>query len=60
MKLTIMKNNDEDDDESDDEEEQVKELYSLYVDESGVGPNSYEVGNEYNLSKEKIKMALRD
>ena len=58
MKLTIKKNDNDDDD--DDEDNDTKELYPLYVDESGVGPTSYEIGNEYNLSKEKIKLALRD
>ena len=61
MKLTIKKKgNDDDDEEEEEEDNDTKELYPLYVDESGVGPTSYEIGNEYNLSKEKIKLALRD
>ena len=39
--------------------EEKKELFALYVDKSGVGPNAYIIGEEYNLSKEKIKIAVR-
>ena len=34
-------------------------LYPLYVNESGVGPNEYEIGNEFNLSQEKYNNALK-
>ena len=36
------------------------ELYPLYIDETGLGPNNYTIGNEFNLSKDKIKIVLRN
>ena len=61
MKLTIIKKkNVEDDDDEEEEDGKNKELYPLYVDESGIGPFTYEIGSEYNLSKEKIKISLKD
>ena len=36
------------------------ELYPLYVDQSGIGPNTYEIENVYYLSKERFKATLRD
>ena len=36
------------------------EAYPLYVNNSGVGPNGYQMGNEYYLSKEKYSLALKD
>ena len=62
MKLTIIKkkNVEDDDDEEEEEDGKNKELYPLYVDESGIGPFTYEIGSEYNLSKEKIKISLKD
>jgi hypothetical protein len=36
------------------------ELYPLYVDETGIGPNTSEVENVYYLSKERFKATLRD
>jgi hypothetical protein len=35
-------------------------LYPLYVNEAGVGPTQREIGNEFNLSKEKYKLTLRN
>ena len=37
-----------------------KNLYPLYVNESGVGPSGYEIENEYKLSLEKYNLALKD
>ena len=37
-----------------------KDFYSLYVNDSGVGPNDNHIGNEFYLSKEKYKLALKD
>ena len=34
-------------------------LFPLYVNENGVGPNGYEIGNEFKLSQEKLKLALK-
>lgn len=34
-------------------------LYPLYVNESGVGPNEYEIGNEFNLSQDKYNSAIK-
>ena len=34
-------------------------LFPLYVNENGVGPNGYEMGNEFKLSQEKLKLALK-
>ena len=34
-------------------------LYPLYVNDSGVGPNGYEMEDEYYLSKEKYNLALK-
>ena len=39
--------------------EEKKELFALYVDKSGLGPDTYMIGKEYNLSKEKMKIAVR-
>jgi len=36
-----------------------KTLYPLYVNDAGVGPSSSEIGNEFNLSKEKLTLTLR-
>ena len=40
--------------------EDAKNLYSLYVNEAGVGPSEREIGNEYNLNKEKLKLTLKN
>jgi len=37
-----------------------KELYPLYVNDSGVGPSGYQMKNEYYLSKEKYNLALKE
>lgn len=37
-----------------------KNLYPLFVNEAGVGPMEKEIGNEFNLSKEKLKITLRN
>jgi len=37
-----------------------KKLFPLYVNDSGNGPDGYEIGNEFNLSKEKLNLALRN
>ena len=34
--------------------------YPLYINNSGVGPSDYEIGNEFNLSQEKYNLALKD
>ena len=34
--------------------------FPLYVNENGVGPNGYEMGNEFNLSLEKLKLAIKN
>jgi hypothetical protein len=36
-----------------------KTLYPLYVNDAGVGPSTTEIGNEFNLSKEKLSLTLR-
>ena len=33
-------------------------LYPLYVDQTGAGPKNSEITNEFNLSKEKLKLTL--
>jgi hypothetical protein len=41
----------------------IGKLYSsfpLYVNENGVGPNEYEMGNEFYLSSEKLKLAIKN
>ena len=35
-------------------------FFPLYVNENGVGPNGYEIGNEFKLSEEKIKLAIKN
>ena len=35
-------------------------FFPLYVNENGVGPNGYEIGKEYKLSQEKIKLAIKN
>ena len=40
--------------------ETEKYLYPLYVNEAGVGPSEREIGNEYNLNKEKLKLTLKN
>ena len=37
-----------------------KTLFPIYVNKNGVGPNGYEIGDEYKLSKEKMKLALKN
>ena len=37
-----------------------KILFPLYVNKNGVGPNGYEIGNEFKLSQEKIKLVLKN
>ena len=39
--------------------EKEKNLYPLYVNEAGVGPNEREIGSEFNLSKENLNLALK-
>ena len=36
-----------------------KKLFPLYVNDSGNGPDGYEIGNEFNLSKEKLNLAIK-
>ena len=60
MKLAIINKKNEEEDDNNEDDGENKELYPLYVDESGIGPFTYEIGSEYNLSKEKIKKSLRD
>ena len=36
-----------------------KTLYPLYVNDAGLGPSTSEIGNEFNLSKEKLSLTLR-
>ena len=36
-----------------------KELFLIYVNEAGVGPNGTEIGREYNLSHEKLNQAIK-
>ena len=36
-----------------------KTLFPLYVNENGVGPSGTEIGNEFKLSQEKLKIALK-
>ena len=35
-------------------------LFPIYVNENGVGPNEIEIGNEFRLSHEKLKLALKN
>ena len=37
-----------------------KKLFSIYVNEAGNGPKGYEIGNEYNLSNEKLSNAIKN
>ena len=37
-----------------------KKLFPLYVNDSGNGPDGYEIGNEFNLSKEKLNLAIKN
>jgi hypothetical protein len=37
-----------------------KKMFPLYVNDSGNGPDGYEIGNEYNLSKEKLNLAIKN
>ena len=37
-----------------------KKLFPLYVNNSGNGPDGYEIGNEFNLSKEKLNLAIKN
>ena len=36
-----------------------KSCFPLYLNENGIGPKGYEIGNEYKLSKEKLKLAIK-
>jgi len=36
-----------------------KNLFPLYVNDSGNGPDGDEIGNEFNLSKEKLNLAIK-
>jgi hypothetical protein len=38
----------------------IKKLNPLYVNESGVGPDGYEIGKEFNLSHEQLCLALKN
>ena len=38
----------------------IKKLNPLYVNESGVGPDGYEIGKEFNLSHEQLSLALKN
>ena len=38
----------------------IKRIYPLYVNESGIGPNEREIGKEFNLSHEKLELALKN
>ena len=40
--------------------EKEKNLYPLYINEAGVGPSEREIGSEFNLSKEKLKLTLKN
>ena len=37
-----------------------KELFALYVNESGSGPEGIEIGNEFNLSREKLNISIKN
>ena len=37
-----------------------KELFALYVNESGSGPEGTEIGNEFNLSREKLNISIKN
>ena len=37
-----------------------KKLFPLYVNDSGNGPDGYEIGNEFNLSNEKLNLAIKN
>ena len=32
--------------------------FPLYINENGIGPSEEEIGNEFNLSLEKVKLAI--
>ena len=40
-------------------EHKEKNIYPLYVNEAGVGPNEREIGNEFNLSHENLQTTLK-
>ena len=37
-----------------------KKLFPIYVNKSGNGPQGYEIGNEYYLSREKLRLAIKN
>jgi hypothetical protein len=37
-----------------------KNLYSLYINDSGNGPKGNEIGNEFNLSHERLNLAIKN
>ena len=42
------------------ENDYLKSLFPLYVNEEGTGPKGYEIGSEYNLSREKLNLTLKN
>ena len=49
MKVYIITNN-----------KNIKAWLPLYVNENGVGPSGIIIGNEYKLSQEQIKLAIKN
>ena len=37
-----------------------KKLFPIYVNKTGNGPEGYEIGNEFNLSHEKLNLAIKN
>ena len=37
-----------------------KKLFSLYVNKAGVGPKGRNIGNEFNLSHEKLNLVIKN
>ena len=38
----------------------IKELYSIYLNKVGNGPEGSKIGNEFKLSRDKLKLALKN
>ena len=40
--------------------EKLYKLSPIYVNKTGTGPKGKDISNEYNLNKEKVKLAIRN
>ena len=43
-----------------DSDNNTKKLFSLYVNEAGIGPKGSEISNKYNLSYEKLALSIKN